>query len=290
MPTPSRTGEHWSEHEVRLIVSDYFEMLEAEIFNQPYVKADHYRALLPRLDGRTKQAIEFKHANISAVLREQHLPFIDGYKPRGNYQVSLLPRIVEEHLDAHADLLSRLEEAESLNPTAKQEIPRLNVQSIYEAPPDDTTIQQTTSKPWLSRKGARTDFVQRDAQNRALGRLGEAFVYDLERFRLYEAGRDDLAQRVEWVSQEIGDGLGFDIISFNAADGAERKLEVKTTGHGKHFPFYLTTTEIRCSQDVPSQFELCRVFDFSRQPRIYTLHGSLSESCHLDPVLFRALP
>ena len=36
--------------------------------------------------GRTDPSIEFKHSNISAVLVERGQPYIDGYKPRGNYQ------------------------------------------------------------------------------------------------------------------------------------------------------------------------------------------------------------
>ena len=145
-----------------------------------------------------------------------------------------------------------------------------------------------TSKPWLSRKGRRIDFAERDAANRQLGRFGEQFVYDLERYRLKAAGRDDLAQRVVWASQEIGDGLGFDILSFDDVDDAERMLEVKTTGLGKFFPFYVTGNELRCSEDMPSQFHLFRVCDFGREPRLYILHGSLREMCQLEPVLYRA--
>lgn len=38
------------------------------------------------LNGRSPGAIEFKHANISAILIEIGFPYLDGYKPRGNYQ------------------------------------------------------------------------------------------------------------------------------------------------------------------------------------------------------------
>ena len=60
-------------------------------------------------------------------------------------------------------------------------------------------------------------------------------------------GRDDLASRVQWVSQTIGDGLGFDILSFDEADDSRRMLEVKATGLGKFFPFYVIANEVRCS-------------------------------------------
>jgi hypothetical protein len=147
----------------------------------------------------------------------------------------------------------------------------------------------TPQKPRLSRKARKIDFAQRDAANRHLGTLGEQFVFDLERYRLNAAGRDDLAQRVVWASRDIGDGLGFDILSFDDADDSERMLEVKTTGLGKFFPFYVTGNEVRCSEDISHQYHLFRVFDFSREPRLYILHGSLRELCQLDPVLYRAV-
>ena len=113
-------------------------------------------------------------------------------------------------------------------------------------------------------------------------------MFELERYRLGTAGRDDLAQRVVWASQDIGDGLGFDILSFDEIDDSERLVEVKTTGPGKFFPFYITGNEVRCSEDVPNQFHLFRVFDFGREARLYILHGSLRKLCQLDPVLYRA--
>ena len=124
--------------------------------------------------------------------------------------------------------------------------------------------------------------------NRHLGKLGEEFVVRLERHRLLLAGRDDLARKVLWVAVEIGDGLGFDVLSFDDQDESEKLIEVKTTGLGKFFPFYVTINEVRCSEDMAEQFHLFRVFDFGRTPRAYILTGSLKENCHLEPTLFRA--
>src|SRR5438874_12478038 len=100
--------------------------------------------------------------------------------------------------------------------------------------------------------------------NRQLGKLGEELVVLFERQRLRRAGRDDLAGRVEWVAETVGDGLGFDVLSFDAADGSERLVEVKTTGLGKFFPFMVTDTEVRCSEDTGQRFRLFRVFGFAR--------------------------
>ncbi len=86
--------EDWSADEVRETVADYLEMLRQELRGAPYSKAGHRRELAVRLDGRSNPSIEFKHANISAVLAERDCRYIEGYKPRGNYQ-----RIVADELD-----------------------------------------------------------------------------------------------------------------------------------------------------------------------------------------------
>ena len=114
-------------------------------------------------------------------------------------------------------------------------------------------------------------------------------MVEVERHRLLTLGRDDLAKKVEWVAQTIGDGLGFDVLSFDELDDSERLIEVKTTGLGKYFPFYVTGNELRCSEDVQQQFHLYRVFDFARTPRLYVLQGSLRVTCRLDAVQYRAM-
>jgi hypothetical protein len=278
----------WSEPEVRLVVADYFAMLEAELLGKPYKKADYRKALAPKLQGRSDGSIEFKHQNVSGVLVELGLPYIEGYKPRSNYQ-GLLAAEVEGFLDRHPDFLDQLAAAPALNPTQGQQLLAPDLDKIIEGPPEKTVAPATTGKPWLSRKARKIDFAERDAANRQLAKLGEQFVIDLERYRLKAAGRDDLAHRVVWASQDIGDGLGFDILSFDDADDSERLVEVKTTGLGKFFPFYVTGNEVRCSEDVPNQYHLFRVFDFGRDPRLYILHGSLRKLCQLDPVLYRAV-
>tara|TARA_R110002111_G_scaffold100976_6_gene156485 strand:+ start:44314 stop:45183 length:870 start_codon:yes stop_codon:yes gene_type:complete len=287
MPDPPKTHSRWSDSEVKLIIADYFAMLEAEMLNQTFDKTQHRKLLLPQLSGRSKGSVEFKHQNISAVLIEQGLPYIDGYKPRGNYQKLLVDEI-ETYLNKNPDLMDRFANSPTLNPTKPKQAVSSDLNSIIEAPPDKIISPKPSNKPWLSRKGKRINFAERDAANRKLGNLGEKFVFELEQYRLKLAGRDDLAQKVIWASKEYGDGLGFDILSFDERTESERMLEVKSTGLGKYFPFFLTQNELLCSEDIPEQFHLYRVFDFGRSPRIFILNGSLRNLCNLDPVLYRA--
>ena len=211
-----------------------------------------------------------------------------GDKPRGNYQ-GLLATEVESFLDQRPGFLEQLAAAPTLNPSTIKQPPSLDLSQIIVDPPEKIIAPSHINKPWLSRKGQKIDFAERDAANRKLGKLAEEFVYALERHRLLDVGRDDLALKVQWVAQSIGDGLGFDILSFDEADDSERMLEVKATGLGKFFPFYVTANEVRCSDDIPDQYHLFRVFNMGREPQIYILHGSLKILCQLEPVLFRAV-
>ena len=276
----------WSEQEVGLIVADYFTMLEKELLGKAYSKSEHRRSLSPNLSGRSDGSIEFKHANISAVLTGLGLPYVEGYKPRGNYQ-SLLAQEVEAFLDKNPTFMEQLADAPTVNPDTAPATTKLNLDKIIEEPPSEI-LGSILGKPWLSRKGRKIDFAQRDALNRQLGKLGEEFVVHLERHRLMIAGRDDLSRKVQWIAVEIGDGLGFDVLSFDDQDESEKLIEVKTTGLGKFFPFYVTGNEVRCSEDMTERFHLYRVFDFGRTPRVYILTGSLMEKCRLEPTQYRA--
>jgi hypothetical protein len=276
----------WSEDEVRLIVADYFEMLRLDLADQSFSKAEHNQTLRDHLNGRSKSSVEFKHQNISAVLLEMGLPYIDGYKPARNYQKRLLPQAVEDYLEANPGLHEQIASSTVLNPTASPTVTEWG--QYFDEPPDRMAVSQSDSKPWLSRKGRKVDYACRDAVNRQLGRLGEQFTLELERQWLLAAGRSDLAAKVEWISETCGDGIGFDILSFHDVDDSERFLEVKTTGLGKYFPFIVTGNELRCSEDLGDRFQLYRVFDFSRRPRVYVLPGALSVTCRLEPVQYRA--
>lgn len=277
-------GEDWSREEVEATVADYFSMLRDELAGVPVNKAQHNERLRKLLHGRSKGAVEFKHANISAVLTLHGYPYIDGYKPRFNFQ-ALLEQAVLEYLDTHRDFFDSLLDGPVLNPTAIPRIERLDVKRVVEAPPEEMRVPHAVWSP--STRLARFDFVARDAANRDLGRRGEEFVLEFERKRVHDGGRRDLAKRIEWTSQVRGDGAGYDIHSYDL-DGSPRLIEVKTTGLGKYFPFNVTANEVRCSEARAQEFYLYRVFHFGRDPRLYMLAGELSASCHLDPIQFRA--
>ena len=277
--------DDWSRDEVEATVADYFEMLSEELAGRPVNKAAHNAALRKLLRDRSKGSVEFKHANISAVLTLRGYPYINGYKPRFNFQ-ALLEQVVLEYLELHRDFFEPLVHGPVLDPQDAPEPASINPAAVEDRPPEDMKIPNTVWTPHA--RLARVDFVARDAANRDLGRRGEEFVLEFEKKRLHDVERrPDLARRVEWTSNARGDGAGYDLDSFNG-DGSRRVIEVKTTGLGKYFPFNVTVNEVRCSEALPNEFQLYRVFNFGRDARLYPLKGPLSRSCHLDPAQYRA--
>jgi hypothetical protein len=131
------------------------------------------------------------------------------------------------------------------------------------------------------------DYLDREVRNRSLGLAGEEFVVSYERERLRQAGEKRLGDRVEHVSVAKGDGLGYDVLSFDI-DGRERFIEVKTTSFGKQTPFFVSRNELEFSDLARDQYHLYRLFEFRRQPRMFDLVGSVRGNCRLDPVTYRA--
>jgi len=280
-------GEGWEQAEVEATVSDYFEMLAMELRGEPYNKAEHNRNLQKLLNNRSKAAVELKHQNISAVLIELGYPYIDGYKPRGNYQ-QLLFRVIEE----------RLASAVSLNQAAEGAVGRQVEQppvaddllSILVDPPrrgEDKSVLY--DKPRVFRNPVRRNYLEMESRNQALGLAGEKLVLQFEHRRLWEAGKKDLADRIEHVANTKGDHLGFDILSFETT-GRERLIEVKTTRFGELTPFFASKNEVEISQERNQEYQLYRLFHFSKQPKLYVLPGALHETCALVPTQYSGLP
>lgn len=271
----------WSVEEVEATVAAYFEMLRLELAGIPYNKSERNARLRPLLANRTKAAVEYKFQNISAVLVNHAQAYIRGYLPAQNYQ-QVLEASVLEWLESRGQLEDVAGSSPILNPL-NISLGAEDYSALLTDPPEPARSARIRAA-----RAAKIDFVRRDAENRSLGFRGEEFAFELERRRLHdEERRPDLARRVRWVARDEGDGLGYDIQSFEAT-GQPRLVEVKTTGLGKYFPFALTRGELECSRRERERYQLYRIFDFGTAPRLYVLRGALDEICDLTPTVFRA--
>ena len=276
------TSQDWNRLEVEAIVADYLKMLSLELAGQAFSKTAHRRALQQKLKGRTDGSIEFKHCNISAVMRDLGFPTVRGYQPRSNYQ-SLLREVVEAQVTRQTSLDS-LALAAVEQPAVSPEL--IDFSKVVANAPKRQHVA-TDAAPYRDYAPVKRDYIAREARNTSLGVAGEEFVVRFEHWRLNQLGQPKLADRVEHVSQTQGDGLGYDVLSFDA-NGKERFIEVKTTAFGKETPFFVTRNELDFSKDAKDHFVLCRLFEFRQTPRLFALNGALDQHCALDPVTYRA--
>lgn len=275
-------GNDWSLTEVNLAVSDYFSMLTTEAQKNDLNKSAHNAELRALLNRRSKGSVEFKHQNISAVLSDLGLPYIRGYKPRGNYQQILRER-VEAFIASNPNIMDKVfQHYEVVDPDEAA----FDAFTQVDAPRIDGNNANVRAQNRLPRK---LDFAARDEQNRALGLKGEDWVYRYEKKRLREAGLPHLAEQVKWIARDVGDGTGYDIMSFNE-DGGERYIEVKTTNSGANTPFYVSKNEVDFSHEMGDRFFLYRVFNFDSNAKFYVLQGSIKENAKLEVTSYRALP
>ncbi|MDT0214714.1 DUF3883 domain-containing protein [Rothia sp. ARF10] len=272
-------GESWSPLENEVIVSAYLDMLDRELRGEPFVKSKFNEDVREKT-GRSRGSVEYKFQNVSAVLIELSHPYVRGYKAASNFQESLRDAVVAQ-VQGRTDLRTAALENFTREPTTHADI----AWNLTDAP----SVEFSPHRDFL-RRATKVDFVQVDAANRSLGLAGERAVVELERTRLQQAGLDTLARQVRHASQDEGDGLGFDVMSFDQA-GEVKFIEVKTTRRGPQWPMLISRNEVQFSKEESTRFHLYRVFDFD-QPRrgLYELRGSIEQSCTLRPAVYEALP
>jgi Domain of unknown function (DUF3883) len=282
-PLASSRDRAWSRQENVLIVADYLEMLIKELAGQRYNRSERARNLIPRLNGRTQGSIEFKRCNISAVMIELGFPSIPGYKPRTNFQREGLVDIVADQV-SHLPVLDKAAELAVDRPA---ELPEsVEFQRLVTDPPK-RQIRSEEPRPEYVRRAIKRDYFERESRNRSLGKAGELFIVQYEQWRLVQMGVGQLADRVEHVADTRGDGLGYDVLSFEQ-DGRERFIEVKTTAHEATTPFFVSSNEVEFAREQADRFRLYRLYHFRTSPKFFELPGAVEQHCSLDPATFRA--
>ena len=268
----------WSRHEVSTTVQDYLDMLAEELAGRPFSKAGRRRLLAQQLDDRSEAAIEFKHANISAWMVENGLPYVEGYRPRFNYQ-NLIGEVARELLGYRPRMQELFESAAMTVPAARQ----AELEVVGRPTPlarDGATVRRVVAS-------GLPDYVALQEANTLLGTRGEETVLEYEKKWLHDAGRCDLARQVRWIAQEQGPVAGYDILSFDTA-GAPKHLEVKTTNYGMYTPFFLSAPELEHSHKFSDRYELRRIFGFGTRPKMFKLLPPLDAHCRLEPSVYRA--
>lgn len=279
----------WDQEEISATLDAYFRLLKAELADSPLKKSAE-NARVRETVRRSKGAVEYKFQNVSAVLRDLHLYWVEGYKPAKNYQSALRDAVVgylERDSTVEQFMVERVKAPLGNSSVADIHWNLTDPPSIPLRPPPDARV----------RRAVKRDYVALEAQRRDLGLAGEEAALRYEVEGLERAGQSRLARNVRHVSLLDGDGLGYDILSFTPA-GDQKFIEVKTTRQGVEWPFLVTRNEVEFSAEVTDHFNLYRVFDFGRPAKsvkpqglgLYVLPGSLELTCNLRPEVFQGLP
>lgn len=144
-------------------------------------------------------------------------------------------------------------------------------------------IDAIESTPIL--RGRHVDHQEKAALQKCIGDLGEQAVLIFEKKKLFQKFKGKKVP--DHVSKSLGDGLGYDIGSFDLKDGKPIFIEVKTT-QSLNSPFYITGPELAKSLEAGPRYYLYRLFDFDQVKRKckMTIHqGSLEEFC-INPVVY----
>lgn len=278
-------AENWTRAENEAVVADYLTMLELELVGQSFNKAEHNRQLRKVLSQRSKGSVELKHQNISAVLIELGYPYITGYKPRRNYQ-DMLFDVVLAHVNVASGLLSATRAIVERTMLPEPSVGDLLAMLVPPPKREESSRERTFLRAGRS-VGSTVNWLECEARNRVLGEAGELLVLKFEHERLWQAKRKDLADRIEHVAKTKGDGLGYDVLSFEPT-GKERLIEVKTTQFGSETPFFVSRNEVTVSRDHVDQYHLYRLFDFKRDAKLFQLAGAIDQTCLLEPWQFSA--
>jgi hypothetical protein len=215
--------------------------------------------------------------NISAVLTSLGEDTIPGYRPAFNIQAALTDAVARWLVGNPAWPIRLVAQSTDVVDAPLQLGPAPTFRN--QPPPDELERALAIAQ--------RFDAAGRDARNRVLGRAGEDRVIAHERATLASAGRADLARRVRWTSEEDGDGLGYDIASFEP-DGRSRLIEVKTTRGWERTPFQITRNELTVAEDRRDEWYLLRLWNFSSAPRAFELRPPLGAHVSLVATTFEA--
>jgi hypothetical protein len=149
----------------------------------------------------------------------------------------------------------------------------------------DRPVSPKTDKVVL--KGSFTNYIENEKEKKRIGDLGELLVLQHEQEKLNSLG---IKKSPEHKSKSEGDGLGYDILSYDE-NGKEIFIEVKTTSYSSSTPFYITRNELVRSKQESDKFFLYRLYEFDdtdNKAKYYKRKGDLTELC-TNPILYKAV-
>jgi hypothetical protein len=126
-------------------------------------------------------------------------------------------------------------------------------------------------------KGNYVDHAARHKRNKYIGDLGEQIVLVHEKKQC----PNHLIEKMVHSSKSEGDGLGFDILSYDE-NGNKKFIEVKATKGGISKPFFISGTELERSKLEGERYFLYRLYNLDEKSMTadyFIIQGDLSKYC-----------
>ncbi|ACD23559.1 DUF3883 domain-containing protein [Clostridium botulinum] len=157
---------------------------------------------------------------------------------------------------------------------------------------DKTEIKNKFIKPRKNK-----NYIEEYTKKQIIGAIGECIILKNEKERLKNSRQAELVRKaddIEWSSKFIGDGLGYDIKSFDIKDGKviNKYIEVKTTV-GQDEYFEITVNEVNKSKTLNTNglYVLARVYNLdikNKTANFYFKEGNLESNYDLKTRVYIA--
>lgn len=153
---------------------------------------------------------------------------------------------------------------------------------------DDLLPKETKHKDSkvFIRKNDINTWIKREKSRVKNGNLAEGLVYVAEKLKFQEMGRDDLSDKVKWISRDSGDGYGYDILSYDFDQNGneyEIHIEVKSTTN-LNDDFIMSANELKYARENKDTYRLYRVAKVkSDSPICKVIEVDLDELFEFEP-------
>lgn len=162
---------------------------------------------------------------------------------------------------------------------------------------DSGNTTKIKNKKKFSNPKKNKNYAEEYIKKQIIGVIGEAIILKKERERLSNSKQVELVEKVndiEWSSKDIGDGLGYDIKSFDIKDGKviSKYIEVKTT-IGPDNDFEITAAEVEKSHELNENgiYAIARIYNLdieNRTAEFYFKEGNLESNYELETSVYTA--
>ncbi|WDV44507.1 DUF3883 domain-containing protein [Clostridiaceae bacterium M8S5] len=268
--------------EINLIPSYYHDRvgvkpdpLKKKLTCKAYLRVSNIRELD---ESNTNNMFNFENHDVRIYhrLKEKH-NFSVSYINISSNLFEILSKEFSSYLQESIEIIQE-DKILQLNKTKKSV-------GVLTEPPHRTDIKK--KKALKKKKPQKIDYVKLAKSNDTIGKTGEEFVLNLLKKELKEKGLSN--KKVRHVSKKDGDGLGYDILTYNE-HGEEVFVEVKATTQGVKSPFYMSSYEREFAIRNKEYYKLFRVFNLDLSTGIgdyYIIEGDIEQQLNFVTDTYR---